>query len=72
MTCGSSNCGGHGTCTSISSMFQFYAKSSATTFLGWEGDHVTGCICDIGTRLVDCNIIADIKLFHIRFYGSGL
>lgn len=49
-TCGTEQCSGRGECVTLN---QLYAQVTSTrgeiqTFLPWEGNHTTSCVCDEG------------------------
>ena len=50
------DCGEHGKCMTISSIYDFFTPGASGTYSSWEGDHVTMCVCDPGHTGVACEM----------------
>lgn len=68
-TCGPSDCGDHGKCTTIDEMHRLYGPSLSQSkslgvpqdifqrYANWEANSTTGCVCDMGRFGADCSLI---------------
>lgn len=57
VTCGASNCNGHGTCETIDNLYlEYISTSSSDIYSLWDSGHTTTCICDIGYTGTSCNM----------------
>ncbi len=71
VTCGQSKCSGHGDCLTMNEAYQLAYAGQASLpgpFSGWEGDHVTMCVCEIGYSGSECQY----SKFNIhQLYNNG-
>ena len=55
VSCGIDMCSGHGTCTTLEHLYDFYTGNAVVgLYDSWEAKQLTACVCDIGYTGTDC------------------
>ena len=77
-TCGSSNCNGHGVCSTLNQAYQQFTslQNQVLKYDGWETNHVTMCVCDFG-EFGEMMLFENVMINHsiscwIRLHGPRL